>query len=106
MNALYNSKETSVILTNVLNVTRMLAVITETVFVWRDGSVMDRHAHLKGDHQVAEAHQEAALLVALCQAQYQVALQVTQGATVLRVAQGDLPRLMVHRVVPGVRRTL
>lgn len=52
VNALHNTKGISVTLTNVPNVTRMLAVIMGTVFVWRDGLVMDKHAHPKEAHPV------------------------------------------------------
>ena len=35
------------------NVTRTLAVTTETVCVWRDGSVMVRHVRLKMEEDVS-----------------------------------------------------
>lgn len=47
MNALPSSKETSVKLINVPNVTRTLGATTETVYAWRDGSVMARPARRK-----------------------------------------------------------
>lgn len=109
VNALHNTKGISVTLTNVPNVTRMLAVIMGTVFAWRDGLVMDKHAHPKEAHQEVEAYQEAALLVLLPLARYQVALQVAKVATVLLVhkifqlAKEDLPPISFHRLPSRVR---
>lgn len=108
MNALHSLREISAILTNVLSATRMLAVIMGIVFAWRDGLVMDRHAHPKEAHQEVEAYQELALLVLLHLARYQIALQVAKVATalpvhtVLRVVRDDLHPMSFKRLAMGL----
>lgn len=108
MNALHSLREISAILTNVPSATRMLAVIMGIVFAWRDGLVMDRHAHPKEAHQEVEAYQELALLVLLHLARYQIALQVAKVATallvhtVLRVVRDDLHPMSFKRLAMGV----